>query len=96
MAPLSPFLRLHPWCLQVRAHWMPDTTLGAKVTNTNKTSPLASNFSEQMQTVINHYKLKHEKTELCTDAVGVVRSSGNVAGEKNDNKKLIRVFLKDE
>lgn len=75
---------------------MPDATLGAKVTNMNKTSPLASKFSKQMQTVINHYKLIHEKTELCTDAVGVGRSSGKVAGKKKDNKKLISVFLKDE
>lgn len=75
---------------------MPDTTLGAKLTNMNKTSPLASKFSKQVPTVINHYKLIHEKTELCTEAVGVGRSSGNVAGKKNDNKKLINVVLKDE
>lgn len=43
---------------------MPDATLGAKVTNMNETSPWASKFSKQMQTVINDYKLIHEKTEL--------------------------------
>lgn len=67
---------------------MPDATLGAKVTNMNKTSSLASKFSKQMQTVINHYKLIHEKTELRTDAVGVGRSSGNVAGKKTQQQKI--------
>lgn len=75
---------------------MPGTGLGAGVTNTSRTSPLALKFSEQRQmAIVYQYKLMHEKTELGAQALRGPGSGWEFGRGDQKGKTRLSSVLKD-